>query len=135
MEAKGCAKPMEWKNARRRFYWALRSQLALNGAISKISTASPNTSRAEIDKIVFDRLGGVSRSNDRAVAESLDLLDLTDIIGQLRSAHVTREMMSLVQAHRKAGLAGLVGVVNALTDEEKAALAVALQGASTSPGK
>ncbi len=130
MEAKGCAKPVQWKNARRHFHWAVRAQLAISAAVSKLTTASPTLSFADAKRRVLDQIPQVSPTEDRAVAEALEGLDLSDVVAQLMSAHVTGQLISLVQSHRKAGLAGLVGVVNALNDEEKAALAAALQGAT-----
>jgi acetyl-CoA carboxylase/biotin carboxylase 1 len=135
MEAKGCAKPVQWKNARRHFFWAVRAQLSLSTAISRLTAISPRLSTEEAKRRIFDQLPQVSHTDDRAVAEALESLDLSDMIAQVTSAHVTGQIMSLVQSNRKAGLAGLVGVVNALTDEEKAALAVALQGVASSPGR
>ena len=129
MEAKGCAKPIQWKNARRHFHWAVRAQLAISAAVSKLTAASQMTFE-EAKRRVFDQIPQVSHTDDRSIAEALEALDLSDLVAQLMSAHVTGQLMSLVQSHRKAGLAGLVGVVNALTEEEKAALAVALQGAT-----
>lgn len=130
MEAKGCAKAVEWKNARRHFHWAVRAQLAISAAVAKLTAASPQLSFSEAKRRIFDQVPQVSQSDDRAVAEAIEGLDLSDTAAQLMSAHVTGQLISLVQSHRKAGLAGLVGVVNALTDEEKAALAAALQGAT-----
>jgi acetyl-CoA carboxylase / biotin carboxylase 1 len=129
MEAKGCAKPVQWKNARRHFHWAVRAQLAISAAVSKLTAASQLTFE-EAKRRVFDQIPQASHTDDRSIAEALEGLDLSDLVAQLMSAHVTGQLMSLVQSHRKAGLAGLVGVVNALTEEEKAALAVALQGAT-----
>jgi acetyl-CoA carboxylase/biotin carboxylase 1 len=129
MEAKGCAKPVQWRNARRHFHWAVRAQLAISAAVSKLTAASQMPFE-EAKRRVLDQIPQISHTDDRSVAEALEALDLSDLVAQLMSAHVTGQLMSLVQSHRKAGLAGLVGVVSALTEEEKAALAVALQGAT-----
>jgi acetyl-CoA carboxylase/biotin carboxylase 1 len=134
MEAKGCAKPVQWKNARRHFYWALRAQLGISAAVAKLTAVNPDISLVEAKRRIFDQIPHVTHKDDRAVAEALDGIDLSDIIAQLTSARVTGQLISLVQSHRKAGLAGLVGVVNALTEEERAALAVALQGVAASQG-
>lgn len=135
MEAKGCAKPVQWRNARRYFHWALRAQLAISAAASKLIAVDPDLSLAEAKRRIFDQIPHVSPTDDRGVAEALEGIDLTDIIAQLTSARVAGQLMSLVQSHRKAGLAGLVGVANALTDEERAALMVALQGVVPSSGQ
>lgn len=127
MEAKGCAKPVQWKNARRHFHWAVRAQLAISAAAAKLTTVSPQLSLEDAKRRVFEQIPQVAHDDDRAVAEALEKFDMSDLVAQQMSAHVTGQLMALVQSHRKAGLAGLVGVVHALTDEEKAALAVALQ--------
>jgi acetyl-CoA carboxylase / biotin carboxylase 1 len=134
MEAKGCAKPVQWKNARRHFHWALRAQLAISAAVAKLTAVNPDISLVEAKRRIFDQVPHVTQRDDRAVAEALEGIDLSDTVAQLMSARVTGQLMSLVQSHRKAGLAGLVGVVNALTEEERAALAVALQGVAPSQG-
>ena len=41
MEAKGCAKPAQWKTARRFYYWAVRARLARSAALQALSEASP----------------------------------------------------------------------------------------------
>ncbi|KAG8859982.1 acetyl-coenzyme-A carboxylase [Serendipita sp. 411] len=133
MEAKGCAKPVQWKNARRHFHWAVRAQLAISAAVAKLLAASPQMTTEEAKQRVFAQIPQVSQQDDRAVTEAVEGLDLSDVIAQVTSSHLTQQLMALVHSHRKVGFAGLVGVVNALTDEEKAAFAVALQTA-TPPG-
>ncbi|KAG8760233.1 acetyl-coenzyme-A carboxylase [Serendipita sp. 396] len=133
MEAKGCAKPVQWKNARRHFHWAVRAQLAISAAVAKLLAASPQMTTEEAKQRVFAQIPQVSQQDDRALTEAVEGLDLSDVIAQVTSSHLTQQLMALVHSHRKVGFAGLVGVVNALTDEEKAAFAVALQTA-TPPG-
>lgn len=133
MEAKGCAKPVQWKNARRHFHWAVRAQLAISAASAKLTAVSPQMPLEEAKRRVFEQIPQVPRHDDRAVAEALEPFDMSDVVAQQMSAHVTGQLMALVQSNRKAGLAGLVGVVNALTDEEKAALAAALQSSGSFP--
>jgi len=133
MEAKGCAIPIRWKNARRHFYWALRAQIATLAAASKLTAVSPKLTFEEAKRRVFDEVPQVSRTDDRSIAEALEVLDLSDVVARLMSAHVIDQLTSLVQSNRKAGMAGLVGVVNALTEEEKTALAAALQASGVWP--
>jgi len=154
MEAKGCAQPMSWTNARRSFYWALRSKLALSMHISHIHHASPNLSHAAAEREIMNLLPSHVTSNQRGkdsqvMAEALEVVDLAEIIHDLRTAHVANEMLHLVRGTErgrvqvlagvgaKAGLAGLVSMVGSLTTEEKTALAAALQAAGSqerSPG-
>lgn len=73
------------------------------------------------------------------MAEALEVVDLTQILHNLRAAHVANEMLHLVRGTEgrhvqalagvdaKAGLAGLVNMVESLTTEEKAALTAALR--------
>ena len=148
MEAKGCAQPMSWTNARRSFYWALRSKLALSKHISHIRHASPSLSYAAAECEVTNLLPGHIMSNHRekdsqAMAEALETVDLTEVLHNLRTTHVANEMLHLVRGTErrhaqalagvgaKAGLAGLVSMVDSLTAEEKAALAAALRAAGT----
>lgn len=154
MEAKGCAQPMSWTNARRSFYWALRSKLALSKHISHIRHASPNLSYAAAEREVMDKLpshitSNYREKNSQATAEALETVDLVEVLHNLRTAHVANEMLHLVRGTErrhvhaltgigaKAGLSGLVSMVDSLTAEEKAALAAALQTAGMqerSPG-
>ena len=46
MEAKGCAKPCVWKDARRHFYWSLRARLARTAALAQLAEADPELSLA-----------------------------------------------------------------------------------------
>ena len=146
MEAKGCAQPISWTNSRRSFYWALRSKLALSKHISHIRHASPNFSYAAAEREVMTLLPSHITSNHReknsqSMAEALEKVDLVEVLHNLRTAHVANEMLHLVRGTEgrhmqalagvgaKAGLAGLVNMVDSLTAEEKAVLAAALRAA------
>jgi acetyl-CoA carboxylase/biotin carboxylase 1 len=148
MQAKGCAQPMKWTNARRSFYWALRSKLALAKHISHIHHASPSLSHTAAEREIMNLLPGDVTSNPRGMdsqvmAEALEVVDLTEVLHNLRTVHVANEMLHLVRGTErgrvqtlagvgaKAGLGGLVSMVDSLTAEEKAALAAALQAAGT----
>lgn len=153
MQAKGCAQPISWTNARRTFYWALRSKLALSKHISHIHHASPNLSHTAAEREVMNLLPSHVTSNPRGMdsqlmAEALEVVDLTEVLHNLRAVHVANEMLHLVRGTErgrmqmlagvgaKAGLGGLVSMVGSLTAEEKAALAAALQAGTQegSPG-
>jgi len=143
MKAKGCAEPILWVNARRSFYWALRSKLALSKHISHIHHASPHLSHAAAEREIMNLLPSHITSNpgekdSREMAEALETVDLTEVLHRLRAVHVADAMLQLVRGtsrgrlqalagvDAKAGLAGLVNMVDSLTTEEKAALAAAL---------
>lgn len=134
MEAKGCAKPMVWKDARRRFYWAVRSKVAWSAAISLLGEASPG-STVEYRAQLLRNLAEIDDTTDRRVAaEKLETLDLSGTAAQLRADHLTRSMLALAQDDRKATIDGLIRLVDDLADDEKAALIAALQNSTRSPG-
>ena len=134
MEAKGCAKAMVWKDARRRFYWAVRSKVAWSSAIAKLTEASPE-STYEYRSRLLQTLSEVDMSGDRRVAaEKLESLDLTATVAQLKADHLVRRLLAISHEDRKATINGLVRLVDNLSDDEKTTLVSALQGSGRSPG-
>ena len=81
MEAKGCAKSMIWKNARRYFYWRLRGRLARERAIVQMSKANPYLSYESLTNLLEELLEG--STEPRALAEQLEKLDLESTLTQL----------------------------------------------------
>lgn len=135
MEAKGCAKPMEWKDARRRFYWAVRAKVAWSSALAKLETASPE-STPDYRKQLLETITSVDSTTDRrAAAETLEAFDLKPTIAQLKSDHLMQQMLALAQDDRKATMNGLVRLVENLSEEEKATLVNALQSSGRSSGR
>jgi acetyl-CoA carboxylase/biotin carboxylase 1 len=127
MEAKGCAKPMVWKTARRHFYWAVRARLAKSTALNAIEAASPDSS-LEYREQVLEKLVSLDESADnRTQATALEALDLTDAIARLKSDHIASHLAELSSHDRKATMNGLVNFVDGLSDEEKITLRNALQ--------
>ncbi len=130
MEAKACAKSMVWKDARRRFYWAVRAKIAWSSAIASIATASPD-STAEYRTQLLQTLAEVDASTDRReAAAKLEALELTGTLAQLKADHIMRSMLALSKEDRKATVNGLARLVDNLNDDEKATLVAALQGRS-----
>jgi acetyl-CoA carboxylase / biotin carboxylase 1 len=137
MEAKGCAKPAVWKDARKFFYWALRSKLVRSTYIQQILAASPSTSRAEANDLLFSLIAPTTNlSDNRAIAEAFEALDLESTLNELHSDEIARQVTEFIRSpNRKAALAGLVNAAQLLTDDEKAILQSALGSASnSSPG-
>jgi acetyl-CoA carboxylase / biotin carboxylase 1 len=135
MEAKGCAKPMVWKDARRRFYWAVRAKVAWSTSLAQLGNASPESS-IEYRAGLLESLSEVNASTDRQLAaEKLESLDLTATIAQLKADHLMRRMLELAQEDRKATIGGLVRLVDNLDDDEKSTLISALQNSTRSPGR
>ncbi|KAI0339517.1 hypothetical protein BDW22DRAFT_1361595 [Trametopsis cervina] len=134
MEAKGCAKPMSWKDARRRFYWAVRAKVAWSSALAQLGEASPGSS-LEYRIGLLETLSGVSASTDRQeAAQKLESLDISSTVAQLKADHLLRGMLALAQEDRKATINGLIRLVDNLDDDEKSALISALQNSHRSPG-
>ena len=67
MEAKGCARPATWKNARRQFYWATRARLAQTSAIAQMGDASPDLSNQQRKELLSDYVAfGYNVSSNKA---------------------------------------------------------------------
>ncbi|KAI0918018.1 hypothetical protein AcV5_002805 [Taiwanofungus camphoratus] len=134
MEAKGCAKPMVWRDARRRFYWAVRAKIARSNAMAQLTEASPESSVAYRSQLL-DTLASIDSTTDRRImAEALDALDLSATVAQLKADHLMRRVLALAHEDRKATIDGLVRLVDNLADDEKATLIAALQNPGRSPG-
>ncbi len=135
MEAKGCAKAMTWKDARRRFYWAVRSKVARSAAMAELEEASPE-STYEYRAQLLESIGGIGKESEpRAIAEALEKVDLTNTLTQLKADYLARQMLELASEDKKATVDGLVRVLDNLGDEEKLALIHALQNSNRSPGE
>jgi acetyl-CoA carboxylase / biotin carboxylase 1 len=127
MEAKGCAKPMRWKNARRHFYWAVRARVVRSAALADLTEASPG-STFEYRTRLLDSVASLDPTSDyREVAKKLDKLDLTRTVAQLKADHLTRQLIDLNKEDRKAAMDGLLRLVDHLSEEDRACLAGVLQ--------
>ncbi|KAF8075011.1 cytosolic acc1, acetyl-CoA carboxylase [Lyophyllum atratum] len=130
MEAKGCAKPTVWKNARRHFYWAVRARVARSAALADITEASPGTS-LDYRMRLLNSLASLEPDTDyREVAETLEKLDLSPTIIQLKADHLMRRLIELTKEDRKATMDGFVRLADHLSEEDKASLISALQSTS-----
>ncbi len=130
MEAKGCAKPVEWKESRRYFYWATRARLARSNALAQFAAAGPNQSREYHEQLLYD-LSGVNRESDhRTAAETLENLNLSSAISQLKGEHVVQQFLG----DRKFLIDGFVRLVDYLSEDEKATMLAALRNTNASPG-
>ena len=130
MEAKGCAKPVVWKESRRYFYWATRARLARSNALAQLAVAGPNQSREYRERLLYE-LSGVNRESDhRITAERLDNLDLSSIIALLKGENVVQQLLG----DRKSLIDGFVRLVDYLSEDEKVTMLAALKNANASPG-
>ena len=108
MEAKGCAKAMTWKDARRRFYWAVRAKVARSAAMAQLAEASPESTH-EYREHLLESIAGIEDERDpRKVTEALEKLDLTNTLAQLKADHLARRMLEVANEDKKATIDGLV---------------------------
>jgi len=136
MEAKGCAKAAEWKDARRYFYWALRAKIARSTSLARIGAASASSTLAERTRLLDSLLPEVESHDHQALAAALESLDLSSTLAELKAAAVTRQMVELVLSDRKAALEGFARSIESLSEEEKSRLVKLIQSPSQerSPG-
>ena len=132
MEAKGCAIPTVWNNARRYFYWAVRARLAHENAIRKLIAASPGTPEDILNTHLL-QLVAAPETEHQAFTLEMEALELSEVAAKYRSAHITRSLVELIEENRKEGLAGMVKALEVLSEDERGILLGALQGTKT-PG-
>jgi acetyl-CoA carboxylase/biotin carboxylase 1 len=130
MEAKGCAKPVVWKESRRYFYWATRARLARSNALAQLAAASPSQPREYREELLYNLCGVNGESDHRIATERLENLDLSPIITLLKSENVVHQLLG----DRKSLIDGFVRVVEYLSEEEKATVLAALKNTNASPG-
>ncbi|KAH8116533.1 acetyl CoA carboxylase [Phellopilus nigrolimitatus] len=126
MEAKGCAKACVWKDARRRFYWSLRARLARSRLLTQLAEAHPE-STSEYRSQVLTQLAPLDGTDMRETAETLEKLDISSTLSQLRSDRVVQSLLDASEVDRKATLHGILQLVGNLSDEEKGAVLAAIQ--------
>lgn len=126
MEAKGCATPCVWKEARRRFYWSLRARLARSRLLAQFAEANPESS-PEYPAQVLTQLAPPDASDMKKPAEMLETLDVGSTVFSLRTMRVVEALRKSSQVDRKATLNGLVELVRDLPDDEESSVLSALQ--------
>lgn len=134
MEAKGCAKAAVWKEARRFFYWALRARLARSETLAQLAESNPDATPALLEKLLDSLVSTVDRSDNRALANALEEIDLSSTLVRLRTDYLLQRFLEVVQQDRKASIDGLVRLVDSLSYDERQALQSALQN-TPSPGE
>lgn len=135
MEAKGCAKPAVWKDARRYFYWALRARIARSSLLEQIEESNPETGSEERTALLDSLIPDSGLSNNRALAEVLEQLDITLTLSKLKADHLFSHFAEVADEDRKASLDGLVRIIDSLSDGEKTTLQRAIQNSVRLVGK
>jgi len=127
MEAKGCAKRMEWTNARRHFYWAVRGRVARSSALGKLAEADPSLTFDQRREILEDSLSLDSGASPQAVAEACEAIDLKQTISKLKSEHLLGKLLALAEEDKQATVDGLTKLISGLGEDTKSALLSALR--------
>ncbi|KAF7965766.1 hypothetical protein HWV62_41984 [Athelia sp. TMB] len=134
MEAKGCAKPAVWKDARRKFYWAVRARVSRSYLLAELAEASPE-STSEYRSRLLNSLAFIdAKTEPRVAAEALEKLDISGTVAQLKSDYLLRRLLDTATQDRKAVMASLVRLADNLSDEDRAGLVTALSNKDRSPG-
>jgi acetyl-CoA carboxylase / biotin carboxylase 1 len=131
MEAKGCAKPMTWKNSRRHFYWALRARLARSAALAQIQSASPDSTPDYRSRLLNSLLTNVESTENQDIAVAIEGLNLAATLDQLQKDSIAKGMLAVAQKDRKAALEGILRLADVFSDDEKATLIANLQAMRT----
>jgi acetyl-CoA carboxylase / biotin carboxylase 1 len=135
MEAKGCAKPAVWKNARRHFYWAVRARVAHSVAIAQLEEVAPD-STFDYRSRLLDSLAAIDLTTEyRQMADAIEKLDLSPTLAQLNADHLLRQMIELTKDDRKAAMDSFMRLADTFSDEERAAMAAVLQSGARTSGK
>jgi acetyl-CoA carboxylase/biotin carboxylase 1 len=134
MEAKGCAKPAVWKDARRYFYWALRARIARSNLLEQIENGNPEMESEERAALLDSLIPDNDLSNNRSLAEVLEQLDITSTLSKLKADHLLSHFAEVAEEDRKASLDGLVRIIDSLSDGEKMTLQSAIQNTLRSVG-
>lgn len=134
MEAKGCAKPAVWKDARRFFYWTLRARLAKSRLLAKFAEANPDATYQDRLQLL-SRLAPTTGDELRETAEKLEKLDIGPAISQLRSDHVLQTLRQAVQSDRKSAVDGLLRLLEEMSEDEKSGVLTAIQNSSRLVGE
>ncbi|KAH6915859.1 acetyl CoA carboxylase [Coprinopsis sp. MPI-PUGE-AT-0042] len=133
MEAKGCAKPAVWKDARRHFYWALRAKIARSAALAQLADASPGTTYEYRARLLNNLANLEANSDPQQVSAALESLDINHAVMELRADYLVRQMLQLTQDDRKVALEGFSRLADGLAEEERNDLIAVLQRGPRSP--
>lgn len=127
MEAKGCAKRMEWTNARRYFYWALRGRVARSSALAKLAEADPSLTYDQRREILEGSLSLCSGASPQAVAEAYEAVDLKQTISKLKGEHLLSKLLALAEEDKQVAVDGLTKLISGLGEDIKSSLMSALR--------
>jgi len=118
---------MEWANARRYFYWAVRGRVARSSSLGKLAEADPNLTSDQRREILEDSLSLDSAASPQAVAEAYEAVNLKQTISKLKSEHLLGKLLALAEEDKQATVNGLAKLISGLGEETKSALLSSLR--------
>lgn len=126
MQAKGAIRmPLQWKNARRFFYWRLRRRLNEEAVLKKMTAISvrgpPSTRERNLETLAAWTGISAFEKDDRAVAMWYEenRKEVHAKIESLRTEGVAYEVASLLRGNKDGGLKGIRQVLGMLPVEER----------------
>ena len=127
MEAKGCAKRMEWTNARRYFYWAVRGRVARSSVLAQLAEADPSLACDQRREILEGLLSLDPGASPQVVAEAHEAVDPKQTISRLKGEHLLSKLLDLAEEDKEAAVGGLTRLISGLGEDTKSALLSALR--------
>ena len=126
MEAKGVIRqPLQWKNARRFFYWRLRRRLNEESILKKMAAVSLRnkeiTREQNLEMLqAWTRIGPFEQ-DDKAVAMWYEenRKEVHSKVEALKSEGVAYDVASLLRGNKEGGLKGIKNMLSMLPIEEK----------------
>ena len=118
---------MEWTNARRYFYWAVRGRVARSSALAKLAEADPGLTSDQRREILEDSLSLDSGMSPQAVAEAYEAINLKQTLSKLKSEHLLGKLLALAEEDKQATVDGLTKLISGLGEDTKTALLSALR--------
>ena len=118
---------MEWTNARRYFYWAVRGRVAQSSALGKLAEADPSLTSDQRRQILEDSLPPDSEASPQALAKAYEAVDLKQTISKLKSEHLLGKLLALTEEDKQATVDGLAKLISGLGEDTKSALMASLR--------
>jgi len=117
---------MEWTNARRYFYWAVRARVARSTALARLAEADPSLTYDQRREILEGSLSLDSGASPQAVAEAYEAVDLKQTFSRLKGEHLMSKLLALAEEDKQVAVDGLTRLISGLGEDIKSSLMSAL---------
>lgn len=118
---------MEWKNARRHFYWAVRGRVARSSALGKLAKADPSLTYDQRRELLEGSLSLDSGASPQVIAEAYEGVDLKQTVSKLKSEYLLGKLLAFAEEDKQATVDGLTRLISGLGEDTKSALLSALR--------